>query len=224
MLTDHISFLPSSDVPVKSAVIMLHGYGSDGDDLLSMAPFLAKGLKNTAFYAPNAPQKVDTGFKWFDFCMEESPTVLERFMYIERLMKEASKVVPVVQDFVSYIQRKHEIPFQKIVLMGFSQGGLLSLMSGLTYPEIIGGIIACSSVPLAINTALPIEEVLEKPPVLLTHGMADDVVPFVGEQITENTLRNIDISVKVHTVNGMGHAIDNSCLVAMESFLKEVLS
>lgn len=203
---------------------MLHGYGSDGNDLLSMASFLGQDLKQTIFYAPNAPEKVDEGFKWFDLDMEESPTVMERFMYIERLMQKAQKVVPTVQDFVTYIQKKHKIPFEKIVLLGFSQGGLLALISGLTFPKRIGGIVACSSIPLAINTAMPIEEVVCRPPVLLTHGLADDVVPFVGEQVTENTLKNIDVPVEAHTVAGMGHMIDNSCLLAIKAFLNKVLS
>ena len=203
---------------------MLHGYGSDGNDLLSMAPVLTQDLKQTIFYAPNAPERVEAGFKWFDLDMEEAPTVMERFMYIERLMQKAEKVVPTVQAFVAHIQKKHNIPFEKIVLLGFSQGGLLALMSGLTLPKKIGGIVACSSVPLAINTALPIEKVLSKPPVLLTHGLADDVVPFVGEQVTENTLKNIDVFVETHTVAGMGHAIDDSCLSAIKTFLDKVLS
>ena len=222
MLTN---FFPrSSDVPFKSAVIMLHGYGSDGNDLLSMAPFLSESLKDTLFYAPDGPKKADDGFKWFDLDMEEAPTVMERFMYIERLMQKAQKVVPNVQDFISDIQEKYKIPADKIVLLGFSQGGLLALMSGLTFNQKIAGIVACSSVPLAINAAMPIEKVISKPPVLLTHGLADDMVPFVGEQVTENTLKNIDVPVETHTVAGMGHTIDDSCLSAIKAFLGKVLS
>ena len=217
-------FPPSSDIDVKSAIVMLHGYGSDGNDMLSMAPILAENLKNTLFFAPDAPQRVENGFKWFDLDVEESPTVMERFMYIERLMQKALIVVPKVQDFIRQIQKEYKIPFEKIVLLGFSQGGLLALMSGLTFPKKVGGIVACSSIPLAINTAMPIEKVMAKPPVLLTHGLADDMVPFVGEQVTENTLKNIDVPVETHTVPGMGHMIDNSCLSAIKTFLDKVLS
>ena len=71
---------------------------------------------------------------------------------------------------------------------------------------------------------MPIEKVVSKPPVLLTHGLADDVVPFVGEQVTENTLKNIDVPVEAHTVAGMGHMIDDSCLSAIKAFLDKVLS
>ena len=130
MLTN---FFPrSSDVPFKRAVIMLHGYGSDGNDLLSMTPFLDSVLKDTLFYAPDAPERADDGFKWFGLDMEEAPTVMERFMYIERLMQKAQKVVPNVRSFIAQVQKEYKIPTDKIVLLGFSQGGLLALMAGLT--------------------------------------------------------------------------------------------
>ena len=73
-----------------------------------------------------------------------------------------------------------------------------------------------------INNALPLEKIKVKPSVLLTHGTDDDVVPFMAMQLTQNTLKNIGSTVETHVVPGMGHNIDQSCIMAMINFIKNL--
>ncbi len=222
MLSDTIFYAPPSG-QIKQAMIMFHGYGANGNDLISMAPALSQGMPDTIFYAPNAPELIaPDGYKWFDIEQGASDTVYERFDYIERLMQRAKSVLSGLMDFVRFIEYKHSLQQSDIVLMGFSQGGLLALMGGLLSAPEVKGIIASSSVPLAINNALPMGEIKSKPPVLLTHGMDDDMVPLIGMQITQNTLKNIGCKVTVHTVAGMGHDIDMSCEQAMIDFVQKL--
>ncbi len=222
MLLDNICVLPQNNAPVQRALIMLHGYGANGHDLISLAPFFQKDNPNMIFYAPNAPFKMDAGgYKWYSLDDMADETVLEQADYIERLMYRAKEQIELINTFISLIKEKHKLADNHIALMGFSQGGLLALMTGLLKSSTLNCLIGCSSVPLSINKALSISEVLSFPDTLLTHGEDDESVPFLGMEMTQNTLKNIHIHVTTHVVPGMGHSIDNSCINAISKFLKD---
>ena len=86
MLSDTIFYAPDSG-QVRQAMIMFHGYGSNGDDLISFAPNLAEKMPDTIFYSPNAPDVLTAdGYKWYDIDEMASPSVYERFDYVEKLM------------------------------------------------------------------------------------------------------------------------------------------
>ena len=221
MLSDLIFYLSPQTKDIQKAVIMLHGYGSNGNDLISMAPYMAKSLPNTIFYAPNAPLNVLNGYKWFDLEDYVGAGIYEHFDYLKTLMERTKPLLPTIFDFIQHIAEKHKLDSKQIILMGFSQGGFLALTSGLLYENELSGIIGASSIPVTINEPLTVDEIKNKPRVLLTHGTADDVVPYVGLQISQNTLKNIGCNVQTHCVMGMGHEIDNSSLNEMIEFIQK---
>lgn len=219
MLSDSIFYTLPNATDIQKAVIMLHGYSSNGDDLIGLAPYLAKSHPNTIFYAPNAPFETPIGYKWFDLDEYVAGTIYEQFDYLNILMKRAKPVLSTIFEFIQFIAQKHNLNSNQITLMGFSQGGLLALMTGLLYKDKLSGIIGCSAVPVAINEALTLDEVKNKPTVLLTHGTDDDVVPYIAMQISQNTLKNIGCDVQTHIVYGMGHQIDETSLDKISEFL-----
>ena len=222
MLSDTIFYTPTSG-QINKAMIMFHGYGSNGNDLISLASDMAKSVSDTIFYAPNAPDVLSAdGYKWFDIDEMVASSVYEHFDYLENLMKRAKSNVSGIIDFVRYIEFKHSLKPEDVILMGFSQGALLALMMGVLYAPCVKGVIACSTIPLLINDTLMPDEIKSSPPVLLTHGTADDIAPFVSMQMAENTLTNIGCKIKTHIVDGMGHAIDPSCEKAMIDFVHEL--
>lgn len=222
MLSDTIFYAPTSG-QVKQAMIMFHGYASNGEDLISLAPILSKKMPDTIFYAPNAPDVLTAdGYKWYDIDEMASGSMYEHFDYIQKLMERAKEAVLSAADFMRYIEYKHSLTQADMLLMGFSQGALLALMMGILSAPAVKGVIACSSIPLLINDSLMPDEIKSMPPVLLTHGTADDVVPFVGMQMTENTLKNIGCKTTTHVVDGMGHGIDSSCEEAIEDFMLKI--
>ncbi|MBO7332142.1 MAG: hypothetical protein J6U64_00575 [Alphaproteobacteria bacterium] len=223
MLDKNLIF--KTDNAPQKAVLFLHGYGANGEDLLSMAPVMSKTLKNTLFYAPDAPYSIGyNSYKWFDIDGLESASVFERFDYLERLTKLAKQSLGIVDKILEEISLTYGIDYKNISIVGFSQGALITLIEGLTTKKKIASLGACSSVPLIISDALKIEEIINRPPVFVSHGTADDIVPFVGFEITVNTLKNLDISTTQHTVAGMGHGIDGTTLQALTQFLKQTLS
>ena len=222
MLDENLIFKTNENP--KNAVLFLHGYGANGADLLSMAPIMAKTLKNTLFYAPDAPYAIGyNAYKWFDIDGLESASVFERFDYLERLTKLAKSSLDIVDKILEEISLTYGIDYKNISIVGFSQGALITLIEGLTTKKKIASLGACSSVPLVLSEALKIEDILNKPPVFLSHGTADDIVPFVGFEMTTNTLKNLDIPVTQHTVRGMGHGIDSTTLQALTQFLERTL-
>jgi predicted esterase len=84
MLSDEICYSANVE-KVEKAIIMLHGFGSNGEDLISLAPLMQKELSNTIFYAPDAPYKLDfpNSFKWFDIETDASAGVFSHFDYIQ---------------------------------------------------------------------------------------------------------------------------------------------
>ena len=223
MLSDSICYIPPKKDNIQKAVIMLHGFGSNGYDLISMAPFISNDLPDTVFYSPNANIGMPEtgGFKWFNLEENASIDFFTHFDYVQTLMERAKQSLPLVTEFINHICQKHSLTPNQIILMGFSQGGLIALMTGLTNSNKLGGVIACSAIPVMINNALELKDIKNKPNVLLTHGTDDDIVPFIGMQISQNTLSNIDCPVQNHYVAGMGHNIDESCIEKIISFIKE---
>lgn len=222
MLDEKLIF-KTGEKPEK-AIIFLHGYGANGQDLLSLAPVISKSLKNTIFYAPDAPYAIGyNSYKWFDIDGLESASVFERFDYLERLTNLAKSSLNIVDKTLEEISLTYGIEYKNISIVGFSQGALISLLEGLTSHKKIASIAACSSVPLVLSNALKIEDILNMPPVFLSHGTADDIVPFIGMEMTTNTLKNLNVSVTQHAVAGMGHGIDNTTLQELTLFLKRTL-
>ena len=155
MLSDTICYIPK-DKKIEKAVIMLHGYGADGNDLISMAPYMSSYLSEAVFYAPNAPQRMDfmSGFKWFDIELGASCDVFSHSDFIQRLMNRAKNVLPMIDDFIEQICQKHQLKREHVILMGFSQGGLIALMCGVLFAQQLAGVIGCSAVPVMMNENL----------------------------------------------------------------------
>ncbi|MBQ4084559.1 MAG: prolyl oligopeptidase family serine peptidase, partial [Alphaproteobacteria bacterium] len=173
---------------------------------------------------PDAPYAIGyNAYKWFDIDGLESASVFERFDYLERLTKLAKQSLDIVDKTLEEISLTYGIDYKNISVVGFSQGALITLLEGLTTKKKIASLGACSSVPLILSDALKIGDILNTPPVFLSHGTADDIVPFIGLEMTVNTLKNLNISVTQHTVPGMGHGIDGTTLQALTEFLNRTL-
>lgn len=187
--------------PVKHAVIFLHGLGSNGDDLIGLAPMLAQELPNTAFLSPNAPLEMPfatNGYQWFEY-WDRTPI---------QILAGVANAVPMIVDYIHATAARFNIGLENIILCGFSQGTMMSLHVGLRKIAGLGGIVGFAGLMLSPET-LALEKVGALPPVLLVHGLQDMVVPALASQQAELTLKMLGGNVKLVTRPMLQHSIDD---------------
>ena len=202
--------LPSGKV--KQAVIFLHGLGSNGDDLLGLAPYLKDALPNTAFLAPNAPFPVPMlagGFQWFE--------LWDRSMnQIEQGVRAAA---PLVADYVEEVQERFGLDASKIALVGFSQGTMVGLHAALRLIDGLAGIVGFSGAMMTPET-LAAEKLRNLPPVLLVHGLQDTVVPAFASQQAEMFIKMLGGNVRYVARPFLVHSIDDAGIKECLTFLQ----
>ena len=195
-------------------VILLHGYGADGEDLIGLAPVLAPLMPDVVFHAPNAPYPCEGnpfGYQWFGIARLD-PQVAAAGV---------RAAAPFAEGFLEDMMAKYGLDESKTVLVGFSQGTMMSLYVGLRRAKQLAGIVGFSGAMAGAEVLKA--EIKSRPPVLLVHGDADPMLPH---QLTEEAavaLKENDVEVAVHIAQGVGHGIDQTGLSHAARFLLDVL-
>ena len=190
---------PAAGGKPKQLVVLLHGYGSNGDDLIGLAPFFAQALPEAEFLSPNAPFPCEIspmGSQWFGF-EDRSP---------EMLLGGVRLAAEILDRFLDAELAKRDLKDRDLALVGFSQGTMMSLHVGPRRPNRIGGILGFSGRLVAPH--LMAAEIKSKPPVFLVHGTADQVVPYGALAQAEKALADAGIPVETESRPGLVHSID----------------
>lgn len=198
----------------KSAVLLLHGLGSNADDLISLAPYWADALPDTVFVSPNAPEPCDMapyGFQWFSLRDWTEASMLEG----------AARAASALETIITRLQQNFHIPASKTALVGFSQGTMMALHVGLRRTEPLAAIVGFSGALVGINVLK--SEIKSRPPVLLVHGMMDPVVPFAALQTAAASLNENEVPVETLACPALAHSIDEAGLQRAQEFLKKHL-
>lgn len=202
---------PASGGKPDSLIVFLHGLGSDGQDLISLAPFFAPQLPGAHFISPNAPYPCDMapmGYQWFSL-RDWSPATM---------LKGAHEAAPALNLFLDAQLKRFGLPDSKLALVGFSQGTMMSLYTALRRPKPCAGVVGFSG-------ALVGEQgVTAKPPVCLIHGDQDMVVPFGAMALAEALLKHEGVAVTAHARPDLGHGIDPDGIDIACKFLKSKLA
>lgn len=203
---------PASGSAAKQLVILLHGYGADGNDLIGLGYEWAHYLPDAAFISPNAPETLPGPFfggrQWFNLEMRD-----------EREWEEGvRRAHPVLCAFIQEEAKKANLPLSAVALVGFSQGTMMALQTGLRLPSAPAAIVGFSG-HLA-GAARLAAEIEVKPPVLLIHGAADEVIPHQAIHLARNALAAAGVSVQWQIRPGLGHGIDPEGLRAAGLFLR----
>ncbi len=194
-------------------VVLLHGYGADGNDLIGLAPALAPLMPDAAFHAPNAPHPCEgnpLGYQWFG---------------ISRLNPEIALAgvrgaAPLVDAFLDELMAQYELDESRTALIGFSQGTMMALHVGLRRRKQLAGIVGFSGM-LAGPDALA-GEIVTRPPVLLVHGDSDEMLPHALTEMAARTLADNGVPAHKHIAEGLGHGIDETGLRLTARFLLDV--
>ena len=196
--------------PATHLVVLVHGYGADGKDLISLASHWQDLLPTCEFVAPNAPERVPgapNGFQWFaltDFNPQEKA-------------RGAGAAAPLLEDFLKAEEARLGMTSDHVALVGFSQGTMMSLQVGLR--RRVAAIVGFSG---ALVTPPPAGAVA--PPILLTHGSADQVIPALAMFDAATTLGAAGACVQWHLSHGVGHGIDQVALDLAGYFLADAFA
>lgn len=195
---------PSQDAASGDAdalVIFLHGYGADGGDLLGLGQQLAPYLPDVKFLAPNAPDPCSNnpmGFQWFPIPWLDGSSE-------EDAIEGAERAFEMLDAYLDAVQSAEGIDASRTVLVGFSQGTMMSLHVGLRREQQLAGIVGFSG--RLLRPELLADELRSKPPVLLLHGDMDDVVPPSSLPEAEAALKAVGVRTISHVSQGVGHGI-----------------
>lgn len=203
---------PRSGQAAKQVMVLLHGYGADGSDLIGLGGEWRDRFPDMLFVSPNAPWPCGRnpgGFEWFP--VNDPP--------VESFRREgADRARPVIVNFLIDLWAQTGLAARDTVLCGFSQGAMMALHTGLSLDHEVRAIIAFS------GALIPPPEPWSKPPVALIHGDLDGVVPVQLSRDAEVALRAAGIDVRLHIERDMSHGIAPDGLGFAGAFLGEAMA
>ncbi len=197
----------------KKLMVLLHGYGSDGNDLIGLARYWQPSLPEMLFVAPNGPENCPmnpAGYQWFDLDLDRE---------ISRL-NGSKKARPVLERFLEQLWEQTGFDASDTFLVGFSQGAMMALDVGLRLEKQPLGIISFSGG--LIGESGWESSIKIKPPVCLVHGEADDVVPVSLSIESKTRLEKIGIKTAMQIEPGLGHTISVEGLGFALAFMREL--
>jgi phospholipase/carboxylesterase len=213
-ILNFVSYLPKNNKKPKHIVMLFHGYGSNSKDLISLATDLADYIEDAIFISPDAPFKFEglaaDAYQWYSLENRSNQAIMAGY----------TKVKPILHEFVKEQLAEHSLAFDKLILMGFSQGGMLTLYYGSQSEQQLKGMISFSGYILD-DKEFDLG-VRSKPKTLITHGDLDIVVPFKTYHYAFAKLETLGFPVTGYEAHGLGHGIDYGCLKAAQNFLKNL--
>jgi phospholipase/carboxylesterase len=205
---------PRSGGKPKQLVVILHGWGADGPNLIDLADMFAPTLPDAQFIAPNAPFVCEVnpyGYQWFSL-MDRQP---------QHMLDGARTAADILNAFIDEQLAALGLDNSKLALVGFSQGTMTALHVALRRTPAIAALVGFSGALIGADTLQA--EITSRPPVCLIHGEADDVVPFASLKHATESLKSHGVSVESHPRPFLGHSIDMEGLQVAAAFLKKQL-
>ena len=192
----------------KQLVVFLHGYGADGKDLIEIGRAWQQYLPDAAFVSPHAPEPcagAPMGRQWFPLTFRDPD---ERW-------RGVNAAAPALNRFLDAELARRKLPASALALVGFSQGTMMALHTGLRRATAPAAIVGYSGLFVLPNNAEPdavAAEIKSRPPVLLVHGDQDDLIPVEALFHATQALAALEVPTEFHISAGIGHGIDQEGL------------
>lgn len=192
--------------------VFLHGYGANGQDLIGLAPIFQQAFPAMSFISPDAPSvcgQSPSGFEWFDL-QDFSPEAMER---------GAMVALPALLEFLDSVQKKHQIRYDQMVLIGFSQGTAMALQAALGLKDSLRAVVGFSGF---LAQSQPKNQGETVCPVHLVHGTQDPVVPIAASQKAASQLQDLGYITSFQPCAGLDHGINDEGLASAVGFLGKI--
>lgn len=220
------SFLPSNQVKINQIVVFLHGYGADGNDLITLSNYFSKNLPNTAFFSPNAPETTPMGFgrQWLSLdgydpgALKSNP---QQMIDLLESMYDAAETASIpLNNYLDELLENHKLQDKDLCLIGFSQGTMMAIHAGLRRKSTLSSIVGYSGALIGAKY-LSRDVINDTPPILLIHGIEDEVVPFASLAHIEQSFEQNNINYTSHGISGLGHGINDEGILLGRSFIEK---
>ena len=199
---------------IKNAVILLHGYGGDGNDISAVTLNWKRFLPETIFLCPNGHEKCPinpNGFQWFDLDSDDPVYILE----------ESIKAEEKLNFFLNEIKSEYSLNNSKICISGFSQGCMMSINLGLTSEENFNCIVGFSG--KIIDKENISKRIKSKTKMFLIHGDQDVVVPPSSLLEAKDFLIRNKINIETKMIKNCGHHISIEASSIALNYIKKNL-
>ena len=211
---DAVIIKPENGIEIKSAVILLHGYGGDGKDISMISLNWKRHMPNTVFICPNGHEICPinpSGFQWFDLTKDDPDYIIEKSIIAENK----------IQKFINEIKQEFNLTNDKICLSGFSQGCMMSINVGLISEEKFSCIVGFSGKIINQNNLKV--RIKNSTDILLIHGDADQVVPSTYLLEAKDFLIRNSIDVQTLLIKNCDHNIPmEASSTALNYILKKI--
>ncbi|AEI88915.1 MAG: putative esterase [Candidatus Midichloria mitochondrii] len=217
-MLNHVIYPNSSISKPSKLVFLLHGYGSNKNDLINLAPDLQAYLPDSLFISPNAPENFEgndyfmDAYQWFSLTDRSE----------EKMLTGASKSSIILENFITEQAKKFSILLENIALIGFSQGAMMAMHLGLRLPHTVKGIIGYSGLLIAPSKLKNV--IKSKPRVMLIHGTEDTIVPIKEMEKAYNALDDNGVMAHTYRCNRLAHGIDSQGIKIGGGFLREIFA
>ncbi len=201
----------------NSLVVFLHGYGANGADLLGLGDALAPHMPQTVFMAPDAPENCagnPFGYQWFPIPWLDGSEQSAADAGMENSARD-------INAFLDIAMQAEELTPDRVVLFGFSQGTMMSLEIAPRRDTPVAAVVAFSG--RLIRPERLASDAISKPPVLLVHGDADEMVPFSSMNEAGLALTEAGFETYAHVMEGTGHGIAPDGLSVALAFMLDKL-
>lgn len=194
----------------RQLVVMLHGVGADGQDLIDLAPYFARDLPDAEFLSPDAPFPYDMapyGRQWFSLS-DRRP---------DAIAAGVRATAPLVNRYLDEELARRGLADHALAMIGFSQGTMMALHVALRRMAPCAAVLGYSGMLAAADDLA--DEITARPPVLLVHGERDDVVPASAMPLAAAALTASGVPVETHLQPQLGHGVDEAGIASGRRFL-----
>lgn len=203
----------------ENAIVFLHGYTQSGRRMQEISEHIKGLFPNTVFYFPNGPERAPFGeYQWFGVPLLSIESIDEKSY--AGMMSGAMDNVELILDLIDDIHAKQKISYEKISVVGFSQGAMMAVLTGLMSEKPLKKVVSLSGIPVLFTPDFQRGMIKNKPQVLLIQGTDDRVIPPESLYLTSQTLNEAEIKYKADEIRGMGHMINEEVMNKTSDFIR----
>ncbi|KMT52243.1 alpha/beta hydrolase [Pseudomonas fildesensis] len=202
------------DARNQPLVIFLHGFGSNEEDLFGIKDALPS---TWTYLSARAPSTVDPhGFRWFTKTPGDGD--------YDGVTADLQGSAKLLEDFVAKATTKYHTQPDRVFLVGFSQGAIMSYEVALRQPQLVRGIAALSgSVLPVLKAELKPDKRLDKLAIFIGHGTLDQALPYASATRANEVLTGLGLKPELHTYTGMNHTISEAEVQDLKAWLEKSL-